>query len=303
MKQPSGAYRDILATVDFGEMTEAIVSRARDISSRSGAQLQLANVLEMMPAYLYHALPAAELEAIQQKSSAWSSLRLRELQQKYPDISVAHTISGSLAQEVQGLAERIGADLLVIGAHERRGMAILFRDRSDEVLHRAGRDVLLVKRHAAEAREPAPPYRGVLAAVCFDGSEVRVLERARRLAELYGANLILLHVIDHFPVDRSNRLIAPEDRDPLEFEREDAGHRLQELAHGTGCPGCRREVVVTTSTASRVVADFAEEQAVDIVVAGSQGRHALGGLLGSTAYGIVHRAPCDVLVVQRPARP
>ena len=37
----------------------------------------------------------------------------------------------------------------------------------------------------------------------------------------------------------------------------------------------------------------------DLIVIGSHGRHGLPGvLLGSTAYGVVHGAPCDVLTIR-----
>ncbi len=43
----------------------------------------------------------------------------------------------------------------------------------------------------------------------------------------------------------------------------------------------------------------AESRGVDLIVIGSHGRHGLSGvLLGSTANGVVHNAPCDVLTVR-----
>ena len=42
---------------------------------------------------------------------------------------------------------------------------------------------------------------------------------------------------------------------------------------------------------------LAEEQACDLIVVGSHGRHGLALLLGSTANDVLHGAPCDVLAV------
>jgi len=42
----------------------------------------------------------------------------------------------------------------------------------------------------------------------------------------------------------------------------------------------------------------AQENGVDLIVVGSHGRHGLALLLGSTANGVLHYAPCDVLAVR-----
>ncbi|MEA3278812.1 MAG: universal stress protein [Pseudomonadota bacterium] len=302
MNKASKDYRSLLATVDLGEMTEGIVAKAVDLGARCEAGVDLANVLEGMPVFLYHAVSSDELDAILEKSSRWSRERLDELKGRIPGIRSLHTASGVLAEEVRELAQRIGADLLVVGAHDRRGMAVLFRDRSDEILHRAACDVLVVKRgDASGSAETLASYRHLVAAVDLDGGGASVLERAARMAELYRAELTLVHVIDHFPVDRSNQVIGPEDRDPFDYARKEAEQGLGALADEAGVGDCRREVLVSDSTASREVPAFATANGADLIVIGSHGRHGLGRLLGSTADGILHRAACDLLVVRTQA--
>ncbi|MFA5630765.1 MAG: universal stress protein [Porticoccaceae bacterium] len=43
---------------------------------------------------------------------------------------------------------------------------------------------------------------------------------------------------------------------------------------------------------------FAQENAVDLIVVGSYGRHGLALIFGSTANGVLHGASCDVLAVR-----
>ena len=43
---------------------------------------------------------------------------------------------------------------------------------------------------------------------------------------------------------------------------------------------------------------FAQENAVDLIVVGSHGRHGFALLLGSTSTGVLHGAQCDVLAVR-----
>ncbi len=43
---------------------------------------------------------------------------------------------------------------------------------------------------------------------------------------------------------------------------------------------------------------LANQIGADLIVVGSHGRHGLALLLGSTANGVLHGAPCDVLAVR-----
>jgi universal stress protein A len=297
MSGSSVDYRCVLAVVALGAMTERVLDRAADLGARCGASVDVANVLEDLPVFLYHAVAPDEFQALLDRNTALSREQLLQLAGGRPGIRGTHTVTGILAEETEALANRMAADLLVIGAHERYGMAILLRDRSDEILHKAARDALVVKQATPEA----PPYRHVLAAVDLGERGQPVATRAARIASLYGAELTLLHVIDRFPVDRSNALIAPEDRDPLAYEREDALSQLETFANQAGVAQCRREVAVSAHKASREIPAFAAAGGVDLIVTGSHGPHGLGRLLGSTADGIVHRAPCDVLMVRLPS--
>jgi universal stress protein A len=295
MNNRSKVYRHLLATVDLAEATEAVVGRAIDFGRRCEAEVDVANVLEGTPTYLPHAVAPGELDEILDKSTRWSLEGLEALKERQPGVGGIHTARGILAEEVRDLVERVDADLLVVGAHDRRGFAALFRDRSDEILHHAPCDALIVKQEA-----PAKPYRRLLAAVDSGEDEIRIVEHGARLADVLGADLTLLHVIDHFPVDRSNAVIAPEDQDPLTFEREQTLSRLCDLAEASGAGAYRRELVVSMTTASREIPAFAAANGVDLILVGSHGRHGLGRLLGSTADGVVHRAACDLLVVRQP---
>lgn len=291
------AYQSVLAAVDLGDMTDAVLERATGLGGRCGAAVDVGNVLEAMPSFLHRALSDEDRRLMLAKGNDWSRESLEKLAARHPGIRETYSVMGILAEELHALADRIGSDLLLIGAHERHGMAILFRDRSDEILHKSGRDTLIVKRPGREA----PPYRHVLAAVDLGASAEPVAARAAWMASLYGASLTLLHVIDCFPVDRSNTLIAPEDRDPLTYERERAWERLESLAGGLGMAQCRQEIAVSAHKASREIPAFVADNGVDLVVCGSHGPHGLGRLLGSTADGIVHRSACDVLVVRLPS--
>ncbi len=122
--------------------------------------------------------------------------------------------------------------------------------------------------------------------------------RAASLAQTYGAELILLMVIEHFPEERPASWVPPEDVPPEKFFEDRANRRLDELMTRIGAPQARKAVRTTTGSARRVIVQFAAEQAADLVVLGRHGEGFIDRLvLGSTAAGVVQDAGCDVLVV------
>ena len=49
---------------------------------------------------------------------------------------------------------------------------------------------------------------------------------------------------------------------------------------------------------AKEIRSFAEEKNAEAIVLGTHGRHGVGLLLGSTANGVLHGTPCDVLAVR-----
>ena len=141
-------------------------------------------------------------------------------------------------------------------------------------------------------------FTNILCATDFSQHCRFAAERAAELARLYGAQLTLLHVVEYFPVDRSNREIAPEDVDPRHYHEERAQRALADLAAQIKRPDCRREVRVHSGSAQHEILDYVAENGVDLVVIASHGRHGITSILGSTTYGLTHKAPCDVLAVR-----
>ena len=60
-----------------------------------------------------------------------------------------------------------------------------------------------------------------------------------------------------------------------------------------GAPG-----TATVGNPAYEIKGFASAKGADLIVIGSHGRHGVGRMLGSTANGVLHDAPCDVLAVR-----
>ncbi|MFA7095688.1 MAG: universal stress protein [Gammaproteobacteria bacterium] len=139
-------------------------------------------------------------------------------------------------------------------------------------------------------------YRHLLLAVDFSPDTEKVAARAVDLAQRYGAQVSLLHVIEQIPVDPANDLVIPEQVLLDDQLMNTARDSLRELAQRFGIPDAPQYVELG-STKTEIIR-VAKELQVDLIVVGSHGRHGLALLLGSTANAVLHAAPCDVLAVR-----
>ena len=141
-------------------------------------------------------------------------------------------------------------------------------------------------------------YQNILCATDFSDYCRVAAVRAAEMARYYGARLTLLHVVENFPVDRSNEIIAPEDVDPAAYHERYARESLAALEQHLEFDNAMLEVRFSTQSAKQKIVRFAKEQNIDLIVVATHGRHGIFSILGSTAYGVSHRSPCDVMMVR-----
>jgi nucleotide-binding universal stress UspA family protein len=145
--------------------------------------------------------------------------------------------------------------------------------------------------------------KNVLVATDFSEASDAALVYGRELAGRFGAALHVLHVADNIFVTtfgaETYAAMAPD----LQRELEDAARaKLAELvidSDHSGPPA--KAMVVTSSSPSFAIIDYAGEHGIDLIVMGTHGRGTLAHLLmGSVAEKVVRLAPCPVLTVRHP---
>lgn len=134
-----------------------------------------------------------------------------------------------------------------------------------------------------------------------DGSEPAetALPLVKELAKEGGATVTIVHVVER--VEGIGAVGIPHRAD----EREVQAH-LAELASQLSGEGITASLEVKGDVGTRpahAVAEVARNMGADLIVVGTRGHSAIGGLLlGSVTQRLLHIAPCPVLVVP-PSKP
>jgi universal stress protein A len=140
-------------------------------------------------------------------------------------------------------------------------------------------------------------YKHILLTADFSGHGVVVADRAKDLAAKYQAKLSIIHVMDNLLItDAAYGSTIPFDLDLTAELMAAAKKRLAQLAEKLGIP--EENQWMEMGSPKLEIIRVAEENNVDLIVAGSHGRHGFALLLGSTANGVLHHASCDVLAVR-----
>jgi len=142
-------------------------------------------------------------------------------------------------------------------------------------------------------------YRKILLAVDLTADTTQIAERAKALAATHGAELELLHIVE--PVPLVTPIDVPEVMTAAVLDVQDeiaegARTRLAKLAADLGVPASRTQVLVGNTQAE--IVRVARERQIDLIVLGGRERHGLSLLVDFTEDSVLHKAPCDVLVVR-----
>jgi universal stress protein A len=142
-------------------------------------------------------------------------------------------------------------------------------------------------------------YKHILLAVDFSEDTDYLVKRTTEIASLNKAKISVIHVLDNIPMpDMSYGTIIPLDYETEQKLLEIEKSTLTKIGEQLNSPDEQRWLI--WGNPQDEVCALAEKEAVDLIIVGSHGRHGLALLLGSTANGVLHHAPCDVLAIRLP---
>lgn len=139
------SYKTILLAIDFSDEAHAIADRAQNITNTHNSVLHIIHVTEPLN-YVYGSETFIGLPDIEAKLRSEAQDQLQQFSEYYHiPPAQQHFEMGRAAKAIQAVAEKIKADLIVIGSHGHRGFALLLGSTANSILHSSKCDVLAVR--------------------------------------------------------------------------------------------------------------------------------------------------------------
>jgi nucleotide-binding universal stress UspA family protein len=219
----------------------------------------------------------------------------------------AMVVEGSAhpSEMISRVAAENGVDLIVIRSRRRPRAAALLGSTAEALCRTAPCPVLVTHPREREwvgesAREIN--LRKVLVAYDFSDDSELALRRGLSLAQEYGAELHLLHVLAKPSDDAPEVAWLPAG---MEGIYQKAARRLQEAVSAEFSPPESGTVkcAVRWGKPYREILSYAVEQEFDLICMGAHGaEHGMSALFGSNVDRVLRQAPCPLLVA-RPLKP
>lgn len=289
--------RQIVAATDLSDCATSALTYAKGLARKFGAELTLlhANVVtpavESMP-FGGQNLARAVAYQVDAARAALDEYFVTHLAD-FPDAR-SLTLTGSAPETILDTSRVLRADLIVMGTRGNSGIKrLLLGSVAEAVLRASNRPVLTVRCHAPEVLDPVliprstaetfPMFRKILCPVDYSRLSGLAFEEAMLLASTFDAELIVLYVSEK----SSEEVMEPE----AEIER------LRAWIGDVPFP-IRAKLLVNRGNAAEQVIWYAKQQAVDLLVLGSQQKaKSSRTVLGSTTEMVTRHAPCPVLTV------
>ncbi len=283
----------ILCALEPNDEGAHVYRVATHVAARAKADLRLINVVRP-PAQTYADLSFTPLA---ERTAEWRQIVMEDherfLEKLAEPAARIDVIEGYPAQEIIREADDIGAQLIVMGVHNRRGFQRLVGSTTHSVLNHTEKDIL-----AVHPESDSTPHQRALIAI--DTSDT--------------ASTVLARAMAFLPEDAQVQILAV--KEPLmNVYASPAGGRSLDLSYESITEDLAREVEAKVTRTVResgmnaddlhiksgdprqVITDTAEAYEADVIVIGSRNNNLINRLaLGSTSRGVLNQTPCDVLV-------
>lgn len=286
--------RLILAAVDFSDPSRTALDFAARLARQTGAGLDVLHVQDPLLAEgARHA--GFDLSRDTEEELARFVAGTAAASAIAPHVHVA---TGAAADVIVQTAQRLGADLIVVGSHGMSGAErLVFGSTTEGVLRRAPLSVLVIPAHWASAHSTMADLSGtgpVIAAVDFSPGATEAAKAACRLASTLETTLEIVHVVPEAPILarwRPHAERASRDRGAV------AHDQLGMLAGSLAC-GAPVQVRLETGVVAARLAEVAASSGArrPILVLGRRNAGEKGGPPGSTAYRVLMSASVPVLM-------
>ena len=271
----------ILFAVDFSKPEVAMAHAVRALAKQCGAEVQLVHALELDP----RDSCGAQMEKASQNLNSLISKELADCN------VVVYLVPGRPASTIVDVARKTGADLIMMPTSGHGAFArALLGSVTARVLHDAPCPVWTSSPQKTPQAYPDHDIRSILCAVDLSSRSSLVLEAAVRAAQLWEAQVRLIHVMELFHSSTKTDWTR-ERRDEIVSAVEG---QLRQLGEAAG--GIPLVEVLDGSPVPKVI-DAAKRFHADLIVVGRTAVVEDDADPKSTAYGIIAGSHCPVLSV------
>jgi len=293
-------FKTILFAADFSDNAARAFRAACSLAATGDSRLHVLHVVkpDRVPEEPVGLGQASILSYDSRAGGPADAGLLRQLREDYApswpiDVEYHLREGDDAAAEALRMAERIKADLIVVGTHGRTGLSkLLAGSVATAVLRRAQCPVLAVR--SLGPTHPPEDVRAILHPTDFSERSEAALRVATLLARGLGARLIILHVAPFNAL--ISDMVVPVD--PLPYHK-----ALEAMRQRVDRPGLKYpiEARLRQGDAVEEVLRAADEPGCGLIVMGTHGRTGLARLLlGSVAETVLSQATCPVLAVKAP---
>ena len=284
----------IVVGLDFSEGSEAALVRAADLAERFHAELHLLHASHTVYSEYGGTNPGHHVNSYEVRTRAFAERALggaEAFDVIGPKIVVRR---GEAAPDaLLSYADTVGAGLLVVGTHGRRGVRrYLLGSVAAEVARKAPCPVLTVPN--AAARTAPGPHAPVLVPVDLSLENESALVAARLIAREFLASVELVHVLEgtaahHHPIPPTDTVT----------EEVQVGAAMRRIENGAESDVVRTHI--RRGRPSREIVDLAREIGAGLIVMATRGVTGLDrAISGSVTERTLRAVPCPVLALRVP---
>lgn len=294
-------YQHILAVVEMERDTQPALSRAQEISDKTGATITAMLVVYDLSYDMTTMLSPDEREAMKdavtKEHASWLSEHLRQLGFSHIDIVVQWNNRAFEAVIHHVIDNDI--DLVVKATKRHDDLAsVIFTPTDWHLLRKCPSPVLLVKEHDW-------PEGGQIIAAVNVGSEDdehnllndKLTVIANDYAKLLNGNV---NLVNSYPSTPLNIAIEVPEFDPDAYNNSVKHHHQAEMAgHAKKYGITTANTYVKEGLPEKVIPMVAKDIDAELVIIGTVGRVGLSAaLIGNTAEHVIDELDCDVLAVK-----
>jgi len=281
-------FKRILVPIDYSAPCKAVMPHVAEAARHFSAELILVH------AYGPEALASSELalsnpELPEEVQAAQQAALEDFAAEHFPDRRVETVaVLGEPGTVLKEVIENRGADVIMMATHGRGPLRrMLLGSVTAKVLHDISTPVWTGREAEFTAGRAVKPCRSVLCAVDHTDESEAVVRAGAAIAESYGAQLALVHVVEMPPATWEIDITGLRGQliEAAEFQ-------LRELQSSLGVKATH---CVVEGPVAGALCREAERVHADLIVAGRGHAQASFGRIWSNLYGIVREAPCPVL--------